>query len=51
MVAEKKDLLVDHVGKDPTYNFYRHAGVISPAGGKGRHVNEKPPVDVKSNLP
>jgi NADH-quinone oxidoreductase subunit I len=50
MVAEKKDLLVDHGGKNHDYNFYRHAGV-SMVGGKGTHVNEAKPVNLKSNLP
>jgi len=50
LVAEKVDLLVDHGGKDNEYNFYRYAGV-SMVGGKGTHVNENPPVNVKSNLP
>ncbi len=51
MVAEKKDLLIDSVGKDPTYNFYRYAGVVTDQGGKGQHIKESQPVDVKSNLP
>ena len=51
MVAEKEDLLVDHCGKDPEYNFYRYAGVVTAAGGKGEHVNEDPPVNVRSNMP
>lgn len=48
LVAEKEDLLVDHGGKDKEYNFYRHAGVL---GAKGTHVEEREPVNVKSNLP
>jgi len=51
MVFEKEDLLVDHCGKDPDYNFYRYAGVASPAGDKGAHASESAPVNVKSNLP
>jgi NADH-quinone oxidoreductase subunit I len=51
LVYEKQDLLVDHCGKDPEYNFYRHAGVATDAGDKGEHPGESPPVDVKSNLP
>jgi len=51
MVFEKQDLLVDHGGKDKSYNFYRHAGVVSDLGQKGEHKHENPPVDVKSNLP
>ena len=50
LVAEKKDLLVDHGGKNREYNFYRHAGV-DMVGGKGSHINEKEPVNLKSNLP
>ncbi len=51
LVFEKEDLLVDGCGKDPDYNFYKYAGVSTNIGGKGEHVNENPPVDVKSNLP
>ena len=51
LVNEKKDLLKDHTGKDPTYNFYRYAGIVTGSGGKGDHVNEAKPVDLKSNLP
>ncbi len=51
MVFEKEDLLVDHGGKDPDYNFYRHAGVVTRVGDKGTHVGEGPPVNVKSNMP
>ncbi len=51
MVFEKDDLLVDHGGKDDRYCFYRHAGIATDTAGKGEHVNEQPPVDVKSNLP
>jgi NADH-quinone oxidoreductase subunit I len=50
LVYEKKDLLVDHGGKDREYNFYRHAGV-AVLGNKGTHINEESPVDVRSNLP
>jgi NADH-quinone oxidoreductase subunit I len=50
LVAEKEDLLVDHGGKNSQYNFYRYAGV-SMVGGKGTHINEKAPVNVRSNLP
>jgi len=50
LVAEKQDLLVDHGGKDSNYNFYRYAGVAM-VGGKGSHIGEAPPVDLKSNLP
>jgi NADH-quinone oxidoreductase subunit I len=51
LVFEKEDLLVDHCGKNETYNFYKHAGVISKAGGKGGHIKENKPVNVRSNLP
>lgn len=51
MVYEKEDLLVDHCGKDPEYNFYRHAGISTAKGDKGEHINESKPVRVKSNLP
>ena len=51
LVYEKEDLLVEHGGKDDRYNFYDHAGIATDAGGKGAHANEKPPVNVKSNLP
>jgi NADH-quinone oxidoreductase subunit I len=50
MVAEKQDLLVDHGGKNNEYNFYRLAGV-DMVGGKGTHIGEAKPVDIKSNLP
>jgi len=50
LVAEKKDLLVDHGGKNEDYNFYRHAGVTM-VGGKGTHLNEAKPLDPKSNMP
>jgi len=48
LVAEKRDLLVDHGGKNREYNFYRHAGVLGP---RGSHLNENPPVDYMSNMP
>lgn len=51
MVAEKEDLLVDHQGKDPDYNFYRYAGVATEVGAKGEHVKEEKPLNVKSNMP
>jgi NADH-quinone oxidoreductase subunit I len=51
LVYEKEDLLVDHGGKDPDYNFYRHAGIVTEIGGKGDHINEETPVNVRSNLP
>ena len=43
--------LVDHGGKDKEYNFYRYAGIVTDAGGKGEHVKEDKPVNIKSNLP
>ena len=51
LVYEKEDLLVDHGGKDPDYNFYRHAGIVTAIGGKGGHINEDTPVNVRSNMP
>ena len=51
MVFEKEDLLVDHCGKDPKYNYYRHAGIKTHAADKGQHAHESPPVNVKSNMP
>lgn len=50
LVAEKKDLLVEHGGKNHDYNFYRYAGVTA-VGDKGSHMKEAPPVNLKSNLP
>ncbi|MFZ5449486.1 MAG: NADH-quinone oxidoreductase subunit NuoI [Thermodesulfobacteriota bacterium] len=50
LVAEKRDLLVNHGGKHPDYNFYRHAGVAM-VGAKGTHVGEAKPVNLRSNLP
>jgi len=51
LVYEKQDLLVDHGGKDPDYNFYQHAGVVTAVGGKGEHVGEDRPVNIRSNMP
>jgi NADH-quinone oxidoreductase subunit I len=51
LVFEKEDLLIEGCGKDPSYNFYRHAGVVSPEGVKGEHEKEAKPVDVRSNMP
>ncbi len=50
LVWEKEDLLVDHGGKDPDYNFYRHSG-IGVAAPRGGNDDELPPVNVKTNLP
>jgi NADH-quinone oxidoreductase subunit I len=51
LVYEKEDLLVDHGGKDPDYNFYKHAGIVTAVGGKGEHLGEDRPVNVRSNMP
>lgn len=51
MVFEKQDLLVDHGGKDREYDFYQHAGIVTRQAGKGGHMGENLPVNVKSNLP
>jgi NADH-quinone oxidoreductase subunit I len=50
MIYEKEDLLIDGTGKDPDYNFYRHAGigVVNPRGG---NADEDPPVDTRTLLP
>jgi NADH-quinone oxidoreductase subunit I len=50
-VYEKKDLLVDHQGKDKEYNFYKYAGVATEVGKKGEHIKEQKPVNLKRNLP
>jgi NADH-quinone oxidoreductase subunit I len=50
LVAEKEDLLVDHGGKHPDYNFYQHSGT-EQAVKKGEHPGEKDPVDILCNLP
>ena len=42
---------MDHGGKDPDYNFYKHAGIVTAIGGKGEHINEETPVNVRSNMP
>jgi NADH-quinone oxidoreductase subunit I len=51
LVYEKQDLLVGHGGKDPDYNFYKHAGVVTAVGGKGEHIGEDKPVNIRSNMP
>jgi NADH-quinone oxidoreductase subunit I len=51
LVFEKEDLLIDGCGKDKDYNFYRHAGIATKGAGKGTHVGESKPVNVKSNMP
>jgi NADH-quinone oxidoreductase subunit I len=50
LVYEKEDLLISGCGKDPEYNFYRHAGigVVNPRGG---NPDEEPPVDPRSLMP
>jgi NADH-quinone oxidoreductase subunit I len=50
-VYEKEDLLVDHQGKDKTYNYYKYAGITTNEGGKGEHISEEKPIDTKTNLP
>ena len=47
---EPADLLISGPGKYHDYNFYRYAGVTA-VGEKGTHIQEAPPVNVKSNLP
>jgi NADH-quinone oxidoreductase subunit I len=51
LVFEKKDLLVDHQGKNKEYNFYKYAGVVTEVGEKGEHLKEDKPVNIKTNLP
>ena len=50
LIYEKENLLVDHGGKDPDYDFYKHAGV---AVGRepGAHEDETTPANPKSNIP
>jgi NADH-quinone oxidoreductase subunit I len=50
MVWEKEELLIDGTGKDPDYNFYKHAGIglVQPRGGA---PGEAPPVDRRTLLP
>jgi NADH-quinone oxidoreductase subunit I len=50
LVYEKEDLLIDGCGKDPAYNFYRHAG-IGVVNQRGGNDDENPPVDVRGLLP
>lgn len=50
MVYEKEDLLIDGCGKDPRYNFYRHAG-IGVTQPRGASEGELPPVDVRTLMP
>ena len=50
LVYEKEDLLIDGPGKDPHYNYYKHAaiGVLREKGG---NEDEDPPEDILTNLP
>jgi len=50
LIHEKMDLTVEHGGKHPDYDFYRHAGV---AVGRepGSHEDEDAPVNPRSNFP
>ena len=50
LVFEKEALLVDHGGKDAEYDFYRHSGIGLPSE-KGTHLNERAPVNIRSNMP
>lgn len=50
-IYEKEALLIDGTGKHPHYNFYRHSGVTLSNKDKGAGLNEKAPVNVRSNLP
>ena len=49
-VWEKEELLVDHCGQEPGYNFYHHAG-IGVAAARGCNPGEDKPVNVKDLLP
>jgi len=51
LVYEKKDLLIDGVGKYPGYNFYRVAGYSTGDKKKGEAENEQAPVDWKTLMP
>ena len=51
LVFEKEDLLIDGCGKDPAYNYYNVAGVVTREKATGEHAKEAPPVNVNSNLP
>ena len=50
LLYEKEDLLIDGCGKEPEYNFYRHAG-IGVTQPRGEGDGEKPPVDVRGLMP
>jgi len=49
-VFEKEDLLVEHGGKDPDYDFYQHAGVGANEE-KGTRSGENEPIDVRTLMP
>ena len=51
LVYEKKDLLVDGMGKYPDYNFYRMSGMAIAGKAKGEAENEAKPINVKGLLP
>ncbi|MCY4177230.1 MAG: NADH-quinone oxidoreductase subunit NuoI [Endozoicomonadaceae bacterium] len=51
MVWHKADLLIDKQGKDPDYNYYKHAGVAVKGKKIGANKDELSPVDIYSNLP
>ena len=51
LVYEKEHLLINGVGKQPGYNFYRDAGLAIAGKDKGQAKNEESPVDVRSLLP
>ncbi len=50
LVYEKDDLLIDGGGKDPEYNFYRHAG-IGVVNARGANPDEEPPTDPRGLMP
>ena len=51
LVYEKKDLLIDGVGKYPDYNFWRVCGVQIGGKDKGESENESPPTDLHDLMP
>jgi NADH-quinone oxidoreductase subunit I len=51
LVYEKEHLLIDGVGKYPSYNFWRVAGVQIGGKDKGESEREDPPTDVHRLLP
>ena len=50
MVYEKENLLIDGCGKDPSYNFYLHAG-MGVVNRRGENPDEEKPVDPRSLMP